>query len=56
VILVMLLRHRLGDRVRRNSAGSDRVEDLLGIDRVKVVKALDSVQAGIGHVYGSQSG
>jgi hypothetical protein len=57
VILVMLLPHGLGNRIRRDAAGNDRVEDLLGIDRVKVVEALYCVGAGICPMcHGPQSG
>jgi hypothetical protein len=46
----MLLQHRLCNRVWRESTGNDCVEDLLGIDRMKIVEALDCVKTSIGHV------
>ena len=49
MILVMLLQHLLSDRTRRNAAGSDRVQDLPGVDRVKVVEAFNRVHTGVGH-------
>ncbi len=49
MVLVVVLQHLLGDRIRRDAARRDRVEDLAGVDRVEVVEALDGVGGGFGH-------
>jgi hypothetical protein len=46
VVLVVVLQHLLGDRIRRDAARRNRVEDLAGVDRVEVVEALDDFGGG----------